>query len=897
METPLISLRYYLAVLSGKLPLKILLTLPLILQVVGIVMTIGYVLTAQGGDATRRTLVLLCLVGVLGAILSSLVITRYVEFQHFKLHKRTVELSKLNNKLVVEIQQRESIEATLLESEALFQDVLNNAIAAIAGFRIYPPDCKREHLFFSARQQQVFGFTPEELAADLSLFYQRIHPEDQLNLWHDINKKICQQGSLTIEYRYYHPDGKMRWISDHFSSRWDEAKQYWFVTAVAIDITDQQAALQEQKLTEAALRESETKFRTAFNKSVIGMNMCTIAGKFLQVNPAFCQMLGYTEAELLELSFQDVTSPEDLDHDLALHTQMIEKGHSHYHLEKRYLCKDGREVWALLSVVLVRDQDHQPLYSVSHAQDITSHKQAEVALVEQRNFFQQVLNTAPNPIFVRDTQGYFLTANQAAAAIHGVSVEEMIGRSDEDFNPNSQNVGEFLADNRIVMAERKTKTSGIQAITNIQGQTLYYYTVISPFLDSQGKVRGIIGACTDVTELKKVEAELRQAKEVAEEASQAKGIFLAHMSHELRTPLNAILGFSQLLWHQANLTKEQQENLGIIISSGEHLLTLINQVLDLSKIEAGRATFQGKHFDLHQLIFEVVEMFQLQASQQGLAISAIGISPCSENCSLAVPQYIYSDELKLRQILLNLVSNALKFTQKGSITIKVELLGKSSPVSAALDSELNSDLTLGFSVIDTGVGIAPEEIDRLFQPFSQTSSGQNTSTGTGLGLSISQGFVRLLGGEMQLQSQLDQGTTVTFQIITGRGDEQPILPEEIPGNYLGVVTDGIESLSFAKDSKHTKKQDQEVPATLALQSKMISALGQHISAADFADVTPYWLKNLSIALVEGDLQIINALIEEPDQVKPELVPILKNLVTQYQFEFLLSLVQPLTSPD
>jgi PAS domain S-box-containing protein len=898
MKTPPLFLNHYLAVISRKLPLKMLLILPLILQVMGIIMTIGYVFTTQGGDGSKKTLVLLGLVGVLGATLSSLIIARYVNSQHLKLHKRTVELSRLNNKLAAEIQQREAIEATLLESKALFQDVLHNTIAAIACFRIYPPDYEREFLYFSPRQQQVFGFTPEEFSADLSLFYQRIHPEDQLNLWQDINEKVCQKGSLTIEYRYYHPNGKMRWISDHFSSRWDEAKQYWFATVVAIDIT-------AQKETEAALRESEAKFRTAFNESVIGMNMCTIAGNFLQVNPAFCQMLGYTEAELLKLSFQDVTSPADLDQDLALHSQMIEEGNSHYHLEKRYLCKDGREIWALLSVVLVRDQEHRPLYSVSHTQDITSRKQAELELIEQRNFFQQVLNTVPNPIFVKDTQGHFLTANQATAVIHGVAVEEMIGRGEQEFNPGSENVEKFLAENQIVMTERKAKAFGVQAITNIQGQTSHYYTVISPFIDSQGQVQGIIGACTDITDLKKVEAELRQAKEVAEEASRAKGTFLAHMSHELRTPLNAIIGFSQLLRYQSNLTREQQENLGIITSSGEHLLTLINQVLDLSKLEAGKTTFQGKHFDLHQLIFEVLEMFQLQASQQGLTLSSVGISPSSDNPSAnpsaAVPQYIYSDQLKLRQILLNLVGNALKFTQKGSITIKVEFLKKSFPISSALDSELNSDLILGFSVIDTGVGIAPEEIDRLFQPFSQTSSGQNTPEGTGLGLSISKGFVQLLGGEMQLQSQLDQGTTVTFQITTGQGNEQQVLAEEIPAEDLGLTT-GLTTRLTTGDSwpgsqSFSQEFDRAAPATLALNSSISAALGHDISASDFANTPAYWLEKLSMALVEGDLQIINALIEEPYQVKPELLPILKNLVNQYQFEFLLSLVQPLTPPD
>ena len=246
-------------------------------------------------------------------------------------------------------------------------------------------------------------------------------------------------------------------------------------------------------------------------------------------------------------------------------------------------------------------------------------------------------------------------------------------------------------------------------------------------------------------------------------------------------------------------------------------------------------------------------MFQLQASQQGLVISAIGISPWSEDDAAKIPQYIYSDELKLRQILLNLVGNAIKFTQKGRITIAIELLEKSFPISSALDSELNSDLTLSFSVIDTGVGIATEEIDRLFQSFSQTSSGQNTPEGTGLGLIISKGFVQLLGGEMQLQSQLDQGTTVTFQIIVGQGNKQQILAEEISGEYLNLnprrlTTDDnwLGSQSFVQEL------DQEVPATLAaLPNSIPAALSHNISASDFANTLAYWLQNLSTALVEG----------------------------------------------
>jgi signal transduction histidine kinase/ligand-binding sensor domain-containing protein/CheY-like chemotaxis protein len=293
--------------------------------------------------------------------------------------------------------------------------------------------------------------------------------------------------------------------------------------------------------------------------------------------------------------------------------------------------------------------------------------------------------------------------------------------------------------------------------------------------------------------------ELRCSRDAAQSANRAKSVFLANISHELRTPLNAILGFSQLMLSSPalrkgdgpSLTPAQRENLEIISRSGEHLLGLINDVLEMSKIEAGRITLSERSFDLQQLLEDLEDMFRLRAEEKGIALE-VELAP-------DVPRYVCSDEGKLRQILMNLLSNGCKFTQTGGVAVGVG-------VRSLARAEGSDGRVLHVEVQDTGVGIAPEEQASIFEPFVQSQSGRQSQEGTGLGLSISRQYAQLMGGDLTVQSQPGQGSTFVLEVPLQAVDPATVREGHLVRRAVGLEPGQPYYRILAVDDKEVNRQ-------------------------------------------------------------------------------------------
>ncbi|WP_062151592.1 PAS domain S-box protein [Beggiatoa leptomitoformis] len=415
--------------------------------------------------------------------------------------------------------------------------------------------------------------------------------------------------------------------------------------------------------------------------------------------------------------------------------------------------------------VPIFDEQHNPLYILCIAEDITIRKHAEESIAQKTAILEATLENMGQGILMVDKQWRLVAYNQRVIELLKFPAEFLKHRP--NFAEIVRNWNEHHGIKEHLLQDTELNTQQMDSFTiemPIIGDRVIEMGHF-PIVDG-----GFVRTFTDITEHKQIEESLRQAKNQAEAANRAKSAFLANMSHELRTPMNAILGFSQLMQRDPHITPNLQENLEIINRSGEHLLALINDVLAMSKIEAGRMMLNEQNFDLYHLLDGLHDLFHLQAINKDLNV----IFQIADN----IPHYIRTDENKLRQVLINLLGNAIKFTNQGDITLTV------SHVNAPAT---NNKARLHFQVKDTGPGIAKHEITHLFKAFGQTSTGQQAQEGTGLGLRISQEFVRLMEGEITVESWLGQGTIFSFEINVTLIDASDVPFKETTRRIIGLA--------------------------------------------------------------------------------------------------------------
>jgi len=402
-----------------------------------------------------------------------------------------------------------------------------------------------------------------------------------------------------------------------------EAHEQEIIELMARDIGQSIAALHTQK----SLLQSESRFRSTFEKAAAGIAHVSLQGQFIKVNQRLGEMLGYKDDRLVELTFQEITHPDDLNADIQYIQQMLNREIETCSFEKRYLHQNSTIVWVNLTVSLVKSNSGKPEYFIAVIEDIGDRKKTELALTENRNKLQQ--------------------------------------------------------------------------------------------------------------------------------ANLAKDSFIAHMSHELRTPLNSILGFSSILQKEANLNEEQLNGINIVHESGQYLLDLINDILDFSKIEAGKMQLEEQEFNLVSFLANLATVCRFRAQQKGLKFIY------RESPSL--PTIVKADETRLRQVLLNLLSNAIKFTETGSVTLLVDPVEDNAYLAQSRQNSQPYSYKICFQIKDTGNGIHPGELTKIFVPFEQLEGDKNQE-GTGLGLSISQDIVRLMNDDIQIESVVGKGSIFSFNL-------------------------------------------------------------------------------------------------------------------------------------
>ena len=618
-------------------------------------------------------------------------------------------------------------EVALEESESRYRKLLDEqsdliSIFSLEGHRTYVNDAFCEFL----------GRSREELLAKQagSLMNQKDAEEIMLS----VHNLTPENPTSEHEYEVLRHDGERRWIIWTDKGKFDSEGNLESIQAVGRDITDR--------------KRSEEQFRHYFNLPLIGSAVYSPDKTWQLINDAFCDLIGYSREEMMERTWVDFTHPDDLEENLRLFDASVSSsGDAAYTMDKRFIHKNGSVIYADICVQCIRNPDGSPNYLLLHVIDTTPRKEAEKELRESEARLASILYLAPEGVITTDEKGMIKVFSQGAERIFGYIADEVIGQSMDLLIPerfrqkhheHMINFGESALEFK-EMTERD-EISGLRK----DGTEFPAEASVSKLVFSSEKFFTII--LHDITEQKKSQEYLLSAKEEAEIANRAKTEFLANMSHELRTPLNSILGFSEMIQREiiGPIGDPRYGDYATSINvSGSHLLEVITDILDISKIEANEAQLDESRIDIRKAINDCLKIVRERANSVEVTLTV----DIPEDTPL-----LFADERRIKQIMLNLLSNAVKFTPpKGNVTVQ---------------AKLDSENRIRICVSDTGVGIPAKDLPTIAEPFTQAHNQAMTrghQQGTGLGLSLVKSLTTLHRGKVSIESAVDEGTTVTIE--------------------------------------------------------------------------------------------------------------------------------------
>jgi two-component system, sensor histidine kinase and response regulator len=640
---------------------------------------------------------------------------------------------------VSDITERKRANEVLQSSERLFRSIFENAQIGIGVFKIG----SQEH-FSNRALREMLGYTEKELSR-LEEWDQIVPPEERA-FCAQRYAELVQGKREKDEYQqhFIRRDGRIILGNSRFQLLRDSSGKPQYVVALTEDVT-------ERELATEALAASEQLFRSVFENAQIGIGIFNIQSGEHFSNRATHEMLGYSQEELSRIGqWDEIVHPDERASGGERYAELIQGRREKDEWEQRFIRRDGGMVIANGRFKLVRDARGQPKYVVALNEDITERRRAHEALASSERLFRSIFENAQIGISFFSVDGRENFTNRALHEMLGYSEKELrnIEQWDNIIEPGER--AEGASRYAELLAGRRDNDEWVQHFIRRDGRIVTANGRFTLLRDSAGKPQYVASLTEDITKRTRIEAELVKAKEVAEAATKSKSEFLANMSHEIRTPMNAILGMTYLAL-KTELTAKQRDYLTRVKAAAEALLSIINDILDFSKIEAGKLDMEQTDFRLDVVLDNLSTVISQRAHEKNLEFL---VAPQPD-----LPVVLVGDPLRLGQVLINLVNNALKFTERGEVVVTVQL-----------EEQVSNRVKLKFMVRDSGVGMTPEQTARLFQAFSQADSSTTRKYGgTGLGLSISKRLVEMMEGSIWAESEYGHGSTFCFTAWFGVG--------------------------------------------------------------------------------------------------------------------------------